>query len=54
MLGKGSKERIVPVGTAARDALRGGSRVRAARAAPGETAMFIGRHGRRLSPRAIE
>jgi len=28
--------------------------VRATRAAPDEPAMFIGRHGRRLSPRAIE
>ena len=37
VFGKGSKERVVPVGAAARDA-----------------ALFIGRHGRRLSSRAIQ
>jgi integrase/recombinase XerC len=52
VLGKGSKERIVPVGRAARDALARWLRVR--RAAPGEPAMFIGRYGRRLSPRTIQ
>ena len=30
------------------------ARVRGARAAPDEPALFIGRHGRRLSPRAIQ
>jgi integrase/recombinase XerC len=52
VLGKGSKERIVPVGSAARDALA--RWLRARRAAPGEPAMFIGRYGRRLSPRTIQ
>jgi integrase/recombinase XerC len=52
VLGKGSKERIVPVGSAARDAVARWLRVR--RAAPGESAMFVGRYGRRLSPRTIE
>ena len=52
VLGKGSKERIVPVGSAAREALARWLRVR--RAAPGEPAMFIGRNGRRLSPRTIQ
>jgi integrase/recombinase XerC len=52
VLGKGSKERIVPVGTAARDALA--RWLGARRAAPGETAMFTGRNGRRLSPRTIQ
>lgn len=54
VLGKGSKERIVPVGAAARDAVTRWIGVRATRAAPDERAMFIGQHGRRLSPRAIE
>ena len=54
VLGKGSKERIVPVGTAARDAVTRWLSLRSAHAAPGETAMFIGRRGRRLSPRAIQ
>jgi integrase/recombinase XerC len=54
VLGKGSKERIVPVGTAARDALTRWLAVRAPNAPPGESAMFIGRRGRRLSPRAIQ
>ena len=54
VLGKGSKERIVPVGAAARDAVTRWLAVRAARAAPDEPAMFIGARGRRLSPRAIQ
>ncbi|HSQ82798.1 MAG TPA: tyrosine recombinase XerC [Casimicrobiaceae bacterium] len=54
VLGKGSKERIVPVGGAAREALTRWLGVRTGLAADGESAMFIGRHGRRLSPRAIE
>jgi integrase/recombinase XerC len=54
VLGKGSKERIVPVGAAARDALARWLAVRAGYAAPGERAMFIGLRGRRLSPRSIQ
>ena len=54
VLGKGSKERIVPVGTAARDAVTRWLSLRGMHAAPGEAAMFIGRRGRRLSPRAIQ
>jgi integrase/recombinase XerC len=54
VLGKGSKERIVPVGAAARAALARWLAARATCAPPGETAMFTGRHGRRLSPRAIQ
>jgi integrase/recombinase XerC len=54
VLGKGSKERIVPVGAAARDAVSRWLAVRDAHAARGETAMFTGRRGRRLSPRAIQ
>ena len=54
VLGKGSKERIVPVGAAARDALTRWLSARQAFAASGEMAMFVGRRGRRLSPRGIQ
>ena len=54
VLGKGAKERIVPVGAAAREAIARWLAIRVAHVAAGEPAMFIGRHGRRLSPRAIE
>ena len=54
VLGKGSKERIVPVGAAARAAIEQWLPMRSAHAAQGENAMFVGRHGKRLSPRAIE
>jgi integrase/recombinase XerC len=54
VLGKGNKERVVPVGAAAREAIARWLAVRASHAAAGERAMFVGRHGRRLSPRAIE
>ncbi len=54
VLGKGSKERIVPVGAAAREALQRWLGVRPGLAAEGESAMFVARPGRRLSPRAIE
>lgn len=54
VFGKGSKERIVPVGAAARDAITRWLGVRAARASPDEMALFIGRRGRRLSARAIQ
>jgi len=54
VMGKGSKERVVPVGTAAREAVARWIGVRDAHKASGEEAMFIGRRGRRLSPRAIQ
>ena len=52
--GKGNKQRLVPVGRKARDALRHWLRVRDVRAAPDETALFISRHGRRLSRSSIQ
>ncbi|HEX4885864.1 MAG TPA: tyrosine recombinase XerC [Casimicrobiaceae bacterium] len=52
--GKGSKERIVPVGRAALDAVRGWLDARAARARSDEPALFIGPRGARLSRRAIQ
>ena len=54
VLGKGGKERIVPIGRPAREAITRWLPARAACVAHGETALFVGRHGRRLSPRAIE
>ena len=54
VLGKGSKERIVPIGRAARDAIARWLPERNAHAETSERALFVGRHGRRLSPRAIE
>ena len=54
VMGKGSKERVVPVGAAARDALARWLGVRGGHTAEGETAMFTGRGGRRLSPRSIQ
>jgi integrase/recombinase XerC len=54
VVGKGSKERIVPVGAPARGALRDWLSARGALTRSGEPAVFVGRHGRRLSARAIE
>jgi integrase/recombinase XerC len=54
VLGKGAKERIVPVGRAARTALRAWLAVRMTLARGTEAALFVGRSGRRLSPRAIQ
>jgi len=53
VLGKGSKERIVPVGSAAREALSAWLDARRALPAAG-AAAFVSRSGRRLTPRAIE
>ncbi|HEY7788621.1 MAG TPA: tyrosine-type recombinase/integrase, partial [Casimicrobiaceae bacterium] len=54
VLGKGSKERIVPVGAAARDALTRWLGERAKLPNVDARAVFVGQSGRRLSPRAIE
>ena len=54
VLGKGGKERIVPVGAKAREALARWLGARVQRAAAGESAMFVGPRGRRLSRRAIQ
>ena len=52
--GKGAKTRIVPVGTAALEALARWLPVRARVARAGEKALFVGRSGRRLSPREVQ
>ena len=52
--GKGSKERIVPVGRAARDAIRAWLAARPGLPEGDAHALFVARSGRRISPRAIE
>ncbi|HVY82191.1 MAG TPA: tyrosine recombinase XerC [Steroidobacteraceae bacterium] len=52
--GKGRKGRIVPVGRKAAEALDAWLRERAAIARVGETALFVGRNGRRIGPRAVQ
>jgi integrase/recombinase XerC len=52
--GKGSKTRIVPVGAPALEALARWLPLRDRVAAPGEKALFVGRGGKRLSPRDIQ
>lgn len=54
VFGKGAKERIVPVGAAARDALARWLDVRASLVAGDDAALFVGATGRRLSGRTIE
>jgi integrase/recombinase XerC len=54
VLGKGSKARIMPVGKQAITALQGWLRERAALAAVGEKAVFIGQRGTRLGARAVQ
>ena len=54
VLGKGSKTRIVPVGTHALAALQAWLHERAAIARPDERAVFVGRNGRRLGARAVQ
>jgi integrase/recombinase XerC len=52
--GKGAKERIVPVGRAARAALAAWLEVRGTLARPGTVALFVSRAGTRVTPRSIE
>jgi integrase/recombinase XerC len=54
VFGKGSKERIVPVGAKAREAIEAWLPERAGLAASDEDALFVGRRGARLTTRAIE
>ena len=52
--GKGQKRRRVPVGAAARAALDRWLVERAALAAPGEVALFVGARGARIAPRVVQ
>jgi len=52
--GKGAKRRIVPVGRLARGALERWLELRPRLAATGEPALFVGRRGSRLTPRAVQ
>ena len=52
--GKGSKTRIVPVGGPAIAALKAWLAVREELARPDETALFVGKNGRRISPRTVQ
>ena len=54
VLGKGRKVRIVPVGRHAADALAKWLAERTTVAAIGETAVFVGRNGRRIGPRIVQ
>ena len=51
--GKGSKTRSVPVGAAAREALKRWLAVRDGLAARGEKALFVGSRGRRIAPAVV-
>jgi integrase/recombinase XerC len=52
--GKGAKERIVPVGAAARDAVRAWLAARSGMAIADPKALFVGRNGKRIAPRTIQ
>jgi integrase/recombinase XerC len=51
--GKGARTRTVPVGAAARAALRAWLEFRSQAAAPGERALFVGARGRRIAPSVV-
>ena len=52
--GKGGKDRIIPVGRYAREAMASWLRARAGLADPDETAIFVSQRGTRLSPRSVQ
>lgn len=52
--GKGDRTRIVPVGSAARRSLARWISARGEIAREGCAALFVGRHGARLSPRSVQ
>jgi integrase/recombinase XerC len=54
VLGKGAKTRVVPVGRFALDAVRAWLTERSAGKAPASGALFTGRGGKRLAPRAVQ
>lgn len=52
--GKGSKTRVVPVGSYALQALQVWLKQRAGILKPGETALFLSRRGNQINPRTVE
>lgn len=54
VLGKGSRERIAPIGRKAARALKRWLEERASVARPDCDALFVGRNGRALTPRAVQ
>lgn len=54
VIGKGSKERIVPVGKQALAAIQRWLLLRRKTAKQQELALFVGRYGERLTPRAVQ
>ncbi len=52
--GKGSKTRVVPLGSHAIDALQAWIEVRGQIARLDETALFVGKKGKRISPRTVQ
>lgn len=54
VLGKGAKQRIAPVGRMAVQALRNWLAIRNGHARADETAVFVGRNGRRIGPRNVQ
>ena len=54
VVGKGEKERIVPVGRKAHEALQEWMRQRGTIVKADEPALFVGRYGRRLGARAVQ
>lgn len=52
VMGKGAKERMIPINQIVVEALRKWVKVR--RAAEGERAVFVNRFGRRISPRGVQ
>jgi integrase/recombinase XerC len=54
VLGKGNKQRQLPVGRKAAEALEKWLVIREQLAAPGETALFVSQRGSRLSTRSVQ
>jgi len=54
VLGKGRKERQVPIGKMAQNALKRWLAVRQTLVVPNEMALFVGQLGKRLSSRSVE
>lgn len=54
VMGKGKKERDIPLGSFAITALQAWLAVRGQLALPGESALFVGARGTRISPRVVQ